>query len=157
MDSEEEVFESEEVAEEKSDEDSDSGIAGIACASTPALNFFDKNSSNVDASTYCFMTKASKGKVPPKKQKAYASDDSSSSDDDQAKLITFAKKQQYSLEKLEKSLRKTENLLVEEMEKNQMLTNEHSALLAKFEDLSSRHDFLSDDHERLNYDFLKRK
>jgi hypothetical protein len=29
--------------------------------------------------------------------------------------------------------------------------------LAKFEDLSGRHHFLSDDHERLNYDFLKRK
>jgi hypothetical protein len=43
------------------------------------------------------------------------------------------------------------------MKKNQMLTNKHSALLAKFEDLSGHHDFLSDDHEILNYDFLKRK
>ena len=106
MDSKEEVFESEEVAKEQSNEDSGSGMAGIACASTPALKFFDNNSCDVKAPTYCFMEKASKGKVPPKKQKAYASDGFSSSDDDEAKLIKIAKKQQYSLEKHEKSLRK---------------------------------------------------
>ena len=157
MDSEEEVFESEEVAKEQSNEDSGSGMAGIACASTPALKFFDNNSCDVKAPTYCFMEKASKGKVPPKKQKAYASDGFSSSDDDQSKLIKIAKEQQYSLHKLEKTLRKAKNLLVEEMKKNQTLRNKHSTLLAKFEDLSGCHDFLSDDHERLNYDFLKRK
>ena len=102
-----------------------------ACAPTPASNFFDNNSSDDEAHAYCFMAKASKVKVPPKKQEAYASDEFSSDDDDQAMLVKIAKEQQYSLEKLEKSLRKAENFLVGEMKKNQILTNKHSALLAK--------------------------
>jgi hypothetical protein len=48
-------------------------------------------------------------------------------------------------------------LLVEEMEKNQLLTEDYSALKSRMEELSNRHDFLSADHERLTYDYLKRK
>ena len=40
------------------------------------------------------------------------------------------------------------------MEKNQLLT---ATLLTRMEELSNRHDFLSADHERLTYDYLKRK
>jgi hypothetical protein len=67
---------------------------------------------------FCFMAKALKEKVPPKHHKMYASDEFFSDDDDHAKLIKIARKQQYSLEKIEKTLRKYEGLLVEEMEKS---------------------------------------
>jgi hypothetical protein len=48
-------------------------------------------------------------------------------------------------------------LLVEEMEKNQSLNEEHTTLESWMEELSNHHDFLSADYERLTYDFLKRK
>ena len=48
-------------------------------------------------------------------------------------------------------------MLVEEMEKNQSLTEEYSTLKSRMKELSDRHDFLSADHERLTYDYLKRK
>src|SRR3989337_2407331 len=127
MDSdEEESSDSKEVDE--SDEDSDSGMAGIACASTPASNFFDNHSSDNDSPTYCFMAKASKEKVSSKHHKAHTSDQYSSDEDDHAKLIKIANIQQNSLEKIEKPLRKSEGLLVEEMEKNQSLTEKYSTL-----------------------------
>jgi hypothetical protein len=156
MDSdEEESFDSEEVDE--SDEDSDSGMAGIACASSPASSFFEKHSSNDESPAYCFMAKASKEKVSSKHHKVHSSDQYSSDEDDHAKLIKIANIQQNSLEKIEKTLRKSEGLLVEEMEKNQSLTEEYSALQSQMEELSNRHDFISADHERLTYDYLKRK
>src|SRR4051812_34668359 len=43
------------------------------------------------------------------------------------------------------------------MEKGQTLTNEHAALKEKFEELSSRHDLLSVDYEKLTNEFLQRK
>ena len=145
MDSEEENSDSDEVAE--SEDESNSGMAGIACTSTPTSNFFDNNSSDDEAPAFCFMAKASKEKVPPKHHKMYASDEFSSDDDDQAKLIKIAKKQQYSLEKIEKTPRKSKKLLFEEMEKNQMLTEEQAALESQMDELSKRHEFLSADHE----------
>lgn len=103
------------------------------------------------------MATASKEKVPSKHHKVYSSDQFSSDENDHAKLIKIAKKQQNSLEKIEKTLRKSEGLLVEEMEKNQSLIEEHSSLESRMEELSNRHDFLSADHARLTYDYLKRK
>ena len=155
MDSVEEVSDSGEAEESK--EESDSGMAGITCASTPASNFFDNNSSDNESPAFCFMAKSSKEKVPHKHQKIYASDEFSSDDDDHAKLIKIAKKQQYSLEKIEKTLRKSKELLVKEMKKNQVLTEENSTLESQMEELSSCHEFLSPDHEKLTYDYLKRK
>ena len=38
-----------------------------------------------------------------------------------------------------------------------MLTEEYSALESQMDELSRRHEFLSADHERLTYDYLKRK
>ena len=72
-------------------------------------------------------------------------------------MIKIANIQQNSLENFEKTLRKSEGLLVEEMEKNQSLTEDHFTLLSQMEELSNRPDFLSADHERLTYDYLKRK
>ena len=48
-------------------------------------------------------------------------------------------------------------MLIDEIEKGQTLTNEHEALKLKFEELQSRHDLLSADHEKLTYEFLHRK
>ena len=156
MDSdEEESSDSEEVNE--SDEDSDSGMAGIACASTPASKFFQNHSRDNESPSYCFMAKASKEKVSSKHHKVHSSDQYYLDEDDHAKLIKIANIQQNSLEKIEKTLRKSEGLLVEEMEKNQLLTEEHSPLMSRMEEVSNRHDFLSADHERLTYDYLKRK
>src|SRR3989337_409307 len=100
MDSdEEELLDSEEADE--SDEDSDSGMAGIACASSIATNFFGNLSSNDESPAYCFMAKALKEKVSSKQHKVHSSDQYSSDEDDHAKLIKIANIQQNSLEKIE--------------------------------------------------------
>ena len=92
-------------------------MAGIACASSPATNLFGNPSSDDESPAYCFMAKASKEKVSSKHHKVHSSDQYSSDEDDHAKLIKIANIQQNSLEKIEKTLRKSEGLLVEEMEK----------------------------------------
>jgi hypothetical protein len=132
MDSdEEESSDYEEVA--KSDDDSDSGMAGIACTTTPTTNFLENHSSDNESPAFCFMAKVSKEKVSSKHHKVYTSDQFSSDEDDHAKLIKIAKKQQNSLKKNEKTLRKSEGLWVEEMEKNQSLIEKHSALASQKE------------------------
>src|SRR3954470_13365460 len=65
--------------------------------------------------------------------------------------------QQDELDSLSKTIKKSEVLLIDEMERGQTLTNEHAALKEKFDEHQSRHDFLSADHEKLTYEFLKRK
>jgi hypothetical protein len=156
MDSEEEASSDAEHVDE-SEEDSDSGMAGIAYGSTPASNFVENHSSDNESPVYCFMAKSSKENASSKHHRIYSSDQFSLDEDDHAKLIKIANMQQNSLEKIEKTLRKCEGLLVEEMEKNQSLTEEHSALESRMKELSDRHDFHSADHERLTYDYLKRK
>ena len=37
------------------------------------------------------------------------------------------------------------------------MTNEHEALKLKFDEIQSRHDLLSVDHEKITYEFLQRK
>ena len=128
--------------------DSDYGMVGIVCASTPVSNLFEKHSSDDESPTYCFMSKAPKEKISSKHHKVYSSDQYSSDEDDHAKLIKIANIQQNSLEKIEKTLRKSEGLLVEEMEKNQSLTKEYSTPKTLMDDLSTHHDFLSADRER---------
>ena len=66
-----------------------------------------------------FMAKASRDQVSPKRQKALDKNALSSENIVYAKLIKMANTQQDDLESLEKTLRKSEGLLVEEMEKNQ--------------------------------------
>ena len=73
-----------------------------------------------------------------------------------AKPVKIAKYQQDELEKLEKNLRKTEGLLVEEMEKNQELIKEHDAFSSTIDDLSNRYDSLTVDYESLSYELLKK-
>jgi hypothetical protein len=63
------------------------------------------------------MATALKEKVSSKHHKVHSSDQYSSDEDDHAELLKIANMQQNSLEKFEKTLRKSEGLLVEEMEK----------------------------------------
>ena len=60
-----------------------------------------------------------------------------------AKLGKIAKSQQDELERLENNLRKTEGLLVKEMEKNQKLIKEQDAFSSTIDDLTNRYDSLS--------------
>src|SRR4051812_37980435 len=74
-----------------------------------------------------------------------------------AKLAKIASIQQYELDSLSITIKKSEALLIDEIDKSQALTNEHASLKEKFEDLSSRHDILLVDYEKLTYEFLQRK
>src|SRR4051795_8510109 len=74
-----------------------------------------------------------------------------------AKLAKIASIQQDELDSLSETIKKSETLLIDEIEKGQTLTNEHAALKEKYDELSSRHDLLSVDYEKLTYEFLQRK
>ena len=74
-----------------------------------------------------------------------------------AKLVKIASIQQDELDSLTETIKKSEILLIDEMEKGQNLTNEHADHKEKFEELSSRHDLLLVDYEKLTYEFLQRK
>src|ERR1044071_5024665 len=74
-----------------------------------------------------------------------------------AKLAKIASIQQDELDSLSETIKKSETLLIDEIEKGTTLTNEHAALKEKFDELSSRHDRLSVDYEKLKYIFLQRK
>ena len=95
------------------------------------------------------------------KKPSYDTSDCSSVDTDSEvsynKLAKIVSIQQDELEKQCKTIKKSEGFLIDEMEKNQTLTNEHSALKEKYEELSTRHDLLSADYEKLTYEFLQRK
>ena len=54
------------------------------------------------------------------------------------------------------NLRKTEGLLVEEMEKNQKLMEEHDAFSLTIDDLTNKYDSLSFDFESLSAELLNR-
>src|ERR1041384_5976241 len=138
------------------------GVAGLAFASPNAStkgssSFFTNNSSEDETPAYCFMAKAkissSKASYDTSECSSYESDFKVS----YAKLSKLASRQQDELDSLRKPIKKSEVLLIDEIEKGQTLTNEHEALKLKFEELQSRHDFLSADHENLTYEFLQRK
>src|ERR1043165_750397 len=74
-----------------------------------------------------------------------------------AKLAKLASRQQDELDSLSNTIKKSEVLLIDEIEKSQTLTNEHEALKLKFDELQSRHNLLSAGHEKLTYEFLQRK
>ena len=112
------------------------GVAGIAFASTPASkstssSFFTNYSSEDETPSYCFMAKA---KVSSSKVTYDTSDESSyesSSRVSYAKLVKIASIQQDELDSLSKTIKKSETLLIDEMERGQTLTNEHAALKEK--------------------------
>src|SRR4051812_8374737 len=101
-----------------------------------------------------------KAKVSSSKSNYDTSDYSSCESDTKiryAKLAKIASIQQDELDSLSKTIKKSETLLIDEIEKGQTVTNEHAALKEKFEELSSLHDLLSVDYEKLTYEFLQRK
>ena len=135
------------------------GVAGLAFASADAStkatsSFFTNNSSEDETPAYCFMAKAkvssSKASYDTSECSSYESDSKMS----YAKLAKLASRQQDELDSLSKTIKKSEVLLIDEIEKGQTLTNEHEALKLKFEELQSRHDLLSANHEKLTYEFL---
>src|SRR3954471_24155257 len=89
---------------------------------------------------------------------AYDTSDGFSYDSDSriiyAKLAKIASIQQDELDSLSKTIKKSETLLIDEIENGQTLTNEHATLKEKFEELFSRHDLLLVDYEKLTYEFL---
>src|SRR4051812_10832608 len=163
MNSEDEASRSEDPSGSRSGSGSESdGVAGLSFASADASAkasslFFTNNSSEDESPAYCFMAKA---KVSSSKV-TYDTSDCSSYDSDSkisyAKLAKMASIQQDELNSLSKSIKKSEALLINEIEKGQTLTNEYAALKEKFEELSSWHDLLSVDYEKLTYEFLQRK
>ena len=163
MNSEEEASEFEAESEWRTSSGSESdGVAGIAFASasaskTASSSFFTNYSSEDESPAYCFMAKS---KVSSSKVSYDTSSDSAYEHKSKviyAKLIKIAPIQQDELESLTETIKKSEILLIDEMEKGQTLTNEHEALKEKFEELSTRHDLLSVDYEKLTYEFLQRK
>ena len=162
MNSKEEASRSEAESASRSGLGSESdGVAGIAFAPTPASkstssSFFTNYSSEDKTTAYCFMAKA---KVSSSKVAYDTSDGSayeSSSRVSYAKLAKISSIQQDELDSLSETIKKSETLLIDEMEKGQTLSNEHAALKEKFEELSSQHDLLSMDYEKLTYEFFFR-
>ena len=116
-------------------------------------DYDDDASSDDEPIAFCLMAKSSKDQVSAKHQKSmngYSPEYIA-----YAKLVKIAKSQQDELEMLEKNLRKTEGLLVEEMEKNQKLMEEHDAFSSNIDDLSNKYDSLSISFESLSDEFLK--
>ena len=166
MDSEEESEEYEE--EEESKEESDSGVASLALATAFVSksifndeengNSNDSDVSNDDyAPTYCFMAKGAK----VLKHHFFSKSSDGESEDymkpSYSKLANIATKQQSAIERLQKLLDKSNDLLNEEMDHTQTLTNGLQSLQSKFDNLQSRHGALLVDHEKLSYEFLQRK
>src|SRR3954465_2419441 len=163
MNSENEASGSEAESGSRSGSGSESdGVAGLAFASADASinassSFFTNNSSEDESPAYCFMEKA---KVSSSKVTYDTSDCSSYESDSKisyAKLAKIASIQQDELDSLSETIQKSETLLIDEIEKGQTLTNEHVALKEKYDELSSRHDLLSVDHEKLTYELLQGK
>lgn len=73
------------------------------------------------------------------------------------KLVNIATKQQSVIEKLQKLLDKSDDLLNDEMNRTQILTKDVQSLQSRFDSLQDRYGTLLADHENLYYEFLQRK
>ena len=73
------------------------------------------------------------------------------------KLAIIATKQQTVLEKLQKLLDRSDDLLNDEMNLTQILTEDVKSLQSRFDNLQDRYDTLLTDLEKLSYEFLQRK
>ncbi|KAI5000905.1 hypothetical protein ZWY2020_010864 [Hordeum vulgare] len=127
MDSEAESEEGDE--EEGSDEDSESGQASLALATT----FVSKSIFNLEENDITVHT-----------------DDYA---DDIAPTYCFMEKGS----KLQKLLDKSDDLLNDEMNLTQILTEDVKSLQCRFDNLQDRYDTLLTDHEKLSYEFIQRK
>src|SRR3954470_7389624 len=162
MNSEEEASGSEAESHSRSRSGSGSesdGVVGLAFSSEDAStkassSFFTNYSSEDETPAYCFMAKA---KVSSSQASYDTSECSSYESDSKLSYAKLASRQQDELDSLSKTIEKSKVLLIDEIEKGQTLTNAHEALKLKFDELQSRHDLLSADHEKLTYKFLQRK
>jgi hypothetical protein len=114
----------------------------------------DDASSDDEPIAFCLMAKSSEDQVSAKHQKSmngYSPEYIA-----YGKLVKMAKSQQDELEILEINLRKTEGLLVEEMEKNQKLIKEQDAFSSTIDDLTNRYDSLTVDYESLLDELLNK-
>ncbi|KAI4972570.1 hypothetical protein ZWY2020_003495 [Hordeum vulgare] len=161
--------ESEECDEEEGyDEDSESGQASLALAITfVSKSIFnleeDDNTIHTDdyvdvfAPTYCFMAKGSK---VPNDGSSFDSSDCEPDDykkPSYSKLAIIATKQQTALDKLQKLLDRSDDMLNDEMNITQILTEDVKNLQSRLDNLQDRYDTLLADHEELSYEFLQRK
>ena len=74
-----------------------------------------------------------------------------------SKLANIAIKQQSAMERIQNLLDKSDDLLSDEMECTQALTDDLKSLQSKYDELQSRHVALLAEHEKLSYEFLQRK
>ena len=74
-----------------------------------------------------------------------------------SKLAKIAVKQQKAFEKVQNMLDKSDDLLGEEMDRSQTLTDNLQTLQYKFDNFQSHHNTLLADHEKLSYEFIQRK
>src|SRR3954467_6895686 len=145
------------------EEEESEGMAGLALAtslvSKSIFSTEESGPSHADdeaedtTPAFYFMAKSSK-------VSSYSSLDDSSDEEpneNYAKLAKLASKQQRALEKIQISLNKSDDMLLEEMTKTQKLTDESKILQSKFDDLFNRHEALLTDHEKLAHEFLMRK
>ena len=73
------------------------------------------------------------------------------------KLAKIATEQQHAMEKIQKLLDKSDDLLDEEMDHSQALSEDLRRLKSHYDELESRHVSLLVEHEKLSYEFLQRK
>ena len=73
------------------------------------------------------------------------------------KLANIATKQQSAIENLQKLLDKSDDLLNDEMNHTQVLTEDVKSLQSRFDSLQDRYGTLLADHEKLSYEFIQRK
>src|SRR4051812_19160112 len=91
---------------------------------------------------------------------SYESSECESDDDlkpSYSKLVKIATTQQSAIERIQKLLNNSNDLLGEEMDRTQSLTEEFESLKYKYDNLTNRHVTLLEDHEKLSYEFLQRK
>jgi hypothetical protein len=165
MDSEEES-DTEEVVEE-SEEESDSGMASLALASAfIAKSIFNTEENDHVTATmgddpapaYCFMARGAKVTSRATYFETSSEDDSECESKPSYKtLAKIATEQQTAMEKIQKLLDKSDDLLDKEVNRSQSLIEDIKNLQVKYDELLGRLDTLSSDHEKLSYEYLQRK
>jgi hypothetical protein len=108
-----------------------------------------------DDPTICLMAKS--GKVSAHKSHSSSEDDSDAVRRlSYSKLATLATKQQSALERIQKLLDRSDDLLHMEVKKNQSLIEDIKSLHDKYVEIQGRYESLSANHEKLSSDYLQR-
>jgi DNA repair exonuclease SbcCD ATPase subunit len=167
MDSEESASEEAEV---ESEEESDTGVASLALATTyiaksifntednGSVTYADANDKDDSAPTYCFMARGAKVNSHDAYFQTSSEDDSDCESKPSYKtLAKIATEQQKAMEHIQKLLDRSDDLLDAEMTRSQSLIEDIKNLHVKYEELESRHEMLSTTHEKISYDYLQRK